>query len=413
MARKSAVATEDIIALRQKGFTAAEIARMLNISVSTVNKRIQAYKDGASEPKKVKKGFSIEDILERKEKGLNNYKIASEFGVSEQTIRTRLKKAEKIESSTPPEAEKVEKIEKPAPAPEIQPETVKTTPISAPTPSTPKKREGIPTELFEFAYFPNLYNFYSTVFMQSMPEPWAFKNLDSGKEVSYPGMAILVNYINRVFRERAMEYNSCADEECDKIILFHKGCCYIHTGLYTPEYKGLYLVFEKNKSLYARVPWYCLGVKNETILAAKGVFQLPEHRNLRPDVIKSFNPDLPIVVNADHIFKKPENRERLPESIRNAWNLLLLFETAVELARRKARITPQIVVTYFRVAEQSFLLPLYLTNPEKPDLVAVLEDVGGYYFCRTAITPNMAYASARLNGRPTVDWLTDLVEPVE
>lgn len=413
MARKNAVATEDIIALRQKGFTAAEIARMLNISVSTVNKRIQAYKDGASEPKKVKKEFSIEDILERKEKGLSNYKIASEFGVSEQTIRTRLKKAEKIESSTPPEAEKVEKIEKTAPEPVIQPETAKITPISAPAPSTSKKREDIPDDLLNFAYIPNLYEFYNTIFCQAMPEPWAFKKLDSGKEVSYPGMSILPNYINRIFKERAREYNSCADEECDKIILFRKDYCYIHTGLYTPEYKGLYLVFEKNRHPYARVPWYCVGVKSSSVLATRGVFQLPEHRSLMPDVAKPFNPDLPIVVNADHILKKPENRERLPESIRNAWNLLLLFETAVELARRKARITPQIVVTYYRVAGHSFLLPLYLTNPEKPDIVAVLEDVGDHYFCRTAITPNMAYASARLNGRPTVDWLTDLVEPVE
>lgn len=45
-----------------------------------------------------------------------------------------------------------------------------------------------------------------------------------------------------------------------------------------------------------------------------------------------------------HILGDPDNLERLPSAIREARNLPLLLETAVEVARRKAVVEPSIVV---------------------------------------------------------------------
>lgn len=405
---RSKVTQEELLAQREQGLSNAQIAEKLGVSVATVHRRIgaQPNKDTiAQRRKKVASDKELQEILRLREKGLSNYQIGSIFGVSEHTIRKRLKNAQKTEIPTPPEPEKVEK---PAPAPE----TAKMTPISTSTPSIQKKREEIPVKIFDFSYIPNLYGFYDAVMKQAVPEPWEFKEKD--KDVTYPGMAILTNYINRMFTERALEYNSCNDEEeRNKIILFHGDCCYIHSGLYTTGYRGLYLVFGVNRHPQSRYRWYSLGVRSEDSLATKGIFSLPEHRQFMVNKAKPFNPNLPINISTQHIIAKQENLERFPESIRNAWNLPLLFETAIELSRRIACTSPQTAVLSTRVGDVIYLLPLYFTNPEKPDLVAVLEDVGGCYFCKTAITPNMAYLDARLNGRPTVKWLTDLVEPIK
>ena len=57
----------------------------------------------------------------------------------------------------------------------------------------------------------------------------------------------------------------------------------------------------------------------------------------------NYNPEWPIRVNVDHILGDEENLSRIPAEIREAHNLPLLLETAVELARRKAVVEPSIV----------------------------------------------------------------------
>lgn len=58
----------------------------------------------------------------------------------------------------------------------------------------------------------------------------------------------------------------------------------------------------------------------------------------------NYNPEWPIRVNIDHILGDEENLSRLPAAIRDARNLPLLLETAVELAHWKAVVVPCIVV---------------------------------------------------------------------
>ena len=63
----------------------------------------------------------------------------------------------------------------------------------------------------------------------------------------------------------------------------------------------------------------------------------------------NYNPEWLIRVNVDHILGDEENPSRLPAALRDARNLPLLLETAVELARRKAVVEPSILPYHRKV----------------------------------------------------------------
>ena len=93
----------------------------------------------------------------------------------------------------------------------------------------------------------------------------------------------------------------------------------------------------------------------------------------------NYNPEWPIRVNVDHILGDEENLSRIPAEIREAQNLPLLLETAVELARRKAVVEPSIVVPQGYQGRVQYLLPICLTDMEQPDLAMTLTIMDGYY----------------------------------
>ena len=124
----------------------------------------------------------------------------------------------------------------------------------------------------------------------------------------------------------------------------------------------------------------------------------------------NFNPEWPIRVNVNHILGDEENLERIPAKIRKVKNLPLLFETAVELGRRKSVIEPGLVVPQGYQGRVQYLLPVYLTNMQKPDLALTLTVMDGYYLGNTCLTLEMAYLNARVVARPMAPWLTELVK---
>lgn len=116
-------------------------------------------------------------------------------------------------------------------------------------------------------------------------------------------------------------------------------------------------------------------------------------------------------MNTEHILGDEANIQRLPESVRDTWNLPLLLETAVELGRRRAVVYPSIIVPQVFQGDVQFLIPIFLTNPEQPDLAMALSPMDRYYYGHTCLTLQMAYLNARLIARPTASWLTELVGP--
>ena len=106
------------------------------------------------------------------------------------------------------------------------------------------------------------------------------------------------------------------------------------------------------------------------------------------------NPEWSIRVNVEHILGDEENLNRIPTKIRKAKNLPLLLETAVKLARRKAVVEPGFVSTQGYMGRVQYLLPIYLTKINKPDLAMTLTVMDGYYLGNTCLTLEMAYLNA-------------------
>ena len=183
-----------------------------------------------------------------------------------------------------------------------------------------------------------------------------------------------------------------------------------HTGLYTRRYKAIYGCFDRNKRQASMLDWYFRGFSDELSPWLKYVSPLPKKPSY--DMAQygvNYNPEWPIRVNIDHILGDAENVSRLPAAIREAHNLPLLLETAVELARRRAVVEPGIVVPQGYQGRVQYLLPACLTDMERPDLAMTLTIMDGYYLGNTCLTLEMAYLNARLLARPVAPWLAELV----
>ena len=265
------------------------------------------------------------------------------------------------------------------------------------------------TDLFDFAYIPAWYEQLYELSQLAVPEPWRFRQ--PTYETQNNQTPILERYINQIFRKQAVEYNYAIEQQAEGIFYLRNEFSCFHTGLYTKNLKGIYMCFDRNKRLDTLRQWYFKGFVTDDSPWLKYVQPLP----LRPAFptrqwMAYYEPEWEIRVNTDHILGDGDNVARLPESIRDAWNLPLLLETAVELARRKALTDWSLAVPQMFQGRVQYLLPIHLTNMERPDLAMALSIMEGYYIGHTCLTLEMAYQNARMLARPTSDWLTQLVE---
>lgn len=265
------------------------------------------------------------------------------------------------------------------------------------------------TDLFASAYVPCWYLQLDELAKLALPEPWRFKHTDYvTKNTETP---ILERYIHSIYKKQVIDYNN--ERNPGRAARFfhveNEHACF-HTGLYTHRYKPIYACLDRNKKRDSLLEWHFKGFFDEMAPWMKHIAPLPDKpRYYMAQYGVNYNPEWPIRVNIDHILGDEENLSRLPAEIRDARNLPLLLETAVELARRKAVVEPGIVVPQGYQGRVQYLLPICLTDMEKPDLAMTLTIMDGYYLGNTCLTLEMAYLNARLLSRPTAPWLSELV----
>ena len=427
------VTDEELREMRAEGLSDYKIAKIVGCCATTISNRIGKRsavevktEEKVAELKKLNRGrrlpFTNEELMRMRKSGMTDAAIAKKMGCSPTTVvgrigkrpaaevkaerKERLKKANAARAAK--RAEKEPKIVEKEPEIVVKPsEPIVVEPVAPPTAPTPEKiAEMIPTDLFALAFIPVWYEQLHDLAEMAQNESWRFKREYPNKNLETP---ILGAYINRVYRRLAIPRNATPPGEDNECIFIRGQVLCFHTGLYTPLYKGIYALFRPNPRPSVQ-KWYFEGFFDEISGRLRGVHPLPKPLSELEPRPNLYDPHKPIRVNITHMIETAENLGRLPESIRDAWNLPLLLETAVELSRRKTCIEPGIVLRTRAPQSDAYAMPLWLTNMDKPDAAVLLEDMGDYYAARTNLTLEQAYLDARQNGRPTAKWLTDLVE---
>lgn len=122
-----------------------------------------------------------------------------------------------------------------------------------------------------------------------------------------------------------------------------------------------------------------------------------------------YDMNLNIVPQWEHIIYTPENFNRIPEQIRIMGPDMCqnAISGSIDTTRKRIQANYKTVVPQWYSKKIQLLAPLYVTNPDKPDLALVLSlsDDKTRYFGHTCLTTEMAYNNARLIARPESYWL--------
>lgn len=262
----------------------------------------------------------------------------------------------------------------------------------------------IENDLYKFAYLPNWPACLANLEKLAIRENWKFEAPDPLKKNQ--DNPILQNYIEHTFNRLATLYNDSDDNQCDNWIGIanSKKVC-LNTGLYTPEYNEIFMCFIKN-NIPNKQEWVLDAFVEESDPKLFDFPSLPKRAkyiNNIEDLI--FDTSLELRVNGAHILRDPENLKRIPEGIKEKPNLLLLFNGAIEISKKRINLNYKTAVPQFFEGKIQLLVPICLEDISKTDIVLVVSRVNNVYIGHTCLTIDMAYNNARLLTKPEAEWL--------
>lgn len=150
--------------------------------------------------------------------------------------------------------------------------------------SQEKRKHMIAPDLFEFAYVPDWYGHLAELERLALPESW--KSRKPSRETKNADTPILERYIHTIFRKQVIDFNSESDpRKADSIFHLENECVCFHTGLYTPQYKGIYGYFERNNFSDSLRDWYFRGFCDELSPKLRYIEPLPQKPVYHIDVV--------------------------------------------------------------------------------------------------------------------------------
>lgn len=211
-----------------------------------------------------------------------------------------------------------------------------------------KRKQMIAPDLFEFAYVPDWYGHLAELERLALPESWKFRK--PSRETKNADTPILERYIHTIFRKQVIDFNSESDpRKADSIFHLENECVCFHTGLYTPQYKGIYGYFEINNisafsfEIPELVDWLKINSVSIGFTEANELFAIEE--KIEPIIIKKENPHIEISFGPASPFMPPEINDRVEYVVKNYPRVHVSYEEMVTDERVYADI--QILMRFF------------------------------------------------------------------
>ncbi len=237
------------------------------------------------------------------------------------------------------------------------------------------------------------------------PEKWSY----AGKT----DFGILKSYLYFTFEKLWQERDLVPDEDKQQYIYMDEKIACFNTGLYDKTWQSIYFFCIKNP-IQGFQPWRFTSFYNSYTIkftdiptAAASNLRRANYFDHPSSLI--FDVNLDIVPQWDHILYDDENFSRIPEQLRMNGKEFCqnLIDGAIRSVKRRIEANYKTIVPQLYRGKIQLLAPLYLTNPDTPDLALVLSlsDDGTTYYGHTCLTTEMAYNNARLIARPDSYWL--------
>ena len=224
---------------------------------------------------------------------------------------------------------------------------------------------------------------------------------------------ILKNYMRFTFEKLADEKADAPAAEQNSFIYEDSEQACFDTGLFDKNWQHIYFYCKKNR--YPNYQKYEFsGFFNDYTIKMASLPATVVSALRRPNYFSDpsaliYNVNLSIVPQWQHIIYTEENFLRIPEQIRMMGPDMCrnVISGSIETVQKRIQANYKTIVPQWFNKKIQLLAPLYLTNPNKPDLALVLslsEDKTQYYG-HTCLTTEMAYNNARLIARPEIYWL--------
>ena len=300
----------------------------------------------------------------------------------------------------------------------------------------PRQRNFAGKSLSKWAHISNWHELLEHLADMALPEAWGFE----GDTQPY---SILSSYLTYTFYRLQTEGKVLERREL--------GIAAFNTGLVDRTYEPIYACFSPST---LEQPWrfeaFCKAGSRQWGKQLVNAFNpLPKRATYfsrKEDLL--FDSDLPLRRDIDHILldnisrlpkeflaeemrgsqdaldtleeayaaTDPEERQNafselreiIEDDIRVKRRLINRLDDAIELAQKRVEWNFKTAVPAFYPTRNtmSLLLPLDLTNDDRPDVALVVELMdSGVYIGQTILTMQMAYNNARLICRPDSDWL--------
>lgn len=267
-------------------------------------------------------------------------------------------------------------------------------------------------KIYEVAYVRDWQQSLDELEELAIAENWKYTNYSNHNNEKNP---ILHQYINHTLSRLLAERDAAPEDEKQRILYIDNDILCFNTGLYTKEYQEVFAYFKKNKN-EGRQEWFFNSFLKSTANEIMHIYPKPRRAKYFSDIHELiYDYKLELDPQLDHILSDENNKERLPNSIKNLplISQIAIFEGSIKIALKKISANYKVAVPQYYGGGVQFLIPLtidIINKPNEVDLVLAVKKIksteGNYYYKGyTALTMDMAYNNARLIAKIDSDWL--------